>query len=209
MKINEIFASIQGEGITIGAPTTFVRLAGCNLRCKWCDTKYAYEGGEELNIQQILERVKGYENKHVCVTGGEPLMQNDTVRLVDKLVEGRYFVTLETNGSISIEPFQCSETLVISMDIKCPSSGEESKMLLSNLEMLSPYDQLKFVIADKADYRYAKNILKEHKLACTIVMTPVGGIELKELVEWVLKDKLQVRVLPQLHKLVWGDVGGK
>ncbi len=205
MKVNEIFSSIQGEGVTIGIPTTFIRLTGCNLRCKWCDTKYAYEDGEELDIQDILARVREMGNEQVCVTGGEPLVQPETPKLIDQLVEEGCLVTLETNGSKPIEPLQCSNSLMISMDVKCPGSGEHLKMMLSNIEMLSPNDQIKFIIADRADYEYAAGVLKEDGPGCNIVMTPVDGRDLKELAEWVLEDGLNVRVLPQLHKIIWGN----
>ncbi len=201
----EIFQSIQGEGVTTGLPTTFVRLTGCNLRCDWCDTKYAYEEGEEMSIPDIVVQVGELGNEQVCVTGGEPLRQTDTPTLVDRLIEMGYLVTLETNGSKSIEPLQCSSNLMISLDIKCPSSGESDKMNFSNLVLLSPNDQLKFIIADKEDYEYGKKILVEYEAVCNVIMTPVGGIDLKELAEWVLQDKLRVRVLPQLHKIIWGD----
>jgi 7-carboxy-7-deazaguanine synthase len=205
MKVCEIFLSIQGEGVTMGLPTTFIRLTGCNLRCRWCDTTYAYEEGTEMTIDEILTKVKGLGCEQVCVTGGEPMCQNDTSRLVDHLIGQGYLVTLETNGSVSIETLQCSDHLMISLDVKCPSSGEHEKNSISNLELLSPNDQLKFIIEDKEDYDYAKGILNEHKPVCHVVMTPVGGTELKELVGWVLEDTLKVRVLPQLHKFIWGD----
>ncbi len=205
MKVNEIFSSIQGEGVTIGIPTTFIRLTGCNLRCRWCDTKYAYEDGEELDILGILTRVREMGNEQVCITGGEPLVQPETPKLIDKLVEQGYLVTLETNGSRSIEPLLCSNSLMISMDVKCPGSGEHTKMEFSNIEMLSPSDQIKFIIAHRADYEYAAGVMKEHGPVCNIVMTPVDGKDLKELAEWVLEDGLNVRVLPQLHKIIWGN----
>ncbi len=208
MKVCEIFKSIQGEGVTVGLPTTFVRLTGCNLRCDWCDTKYAYEEGDEMGIPDILVKVQESGNEQVCVTGGEPLNQDETPTLVDRLIEKGYLVTLETNGSKSIEPLQCSSNLMISLDIKCPSSGESGKMNFLNIVLLSPNDQLKFIIADRKDYDYAKEILKKHRPLCNIVMTPVGGRGLKELADWALEDGLGVRVLPQLHKIIWGDQRG-
>lgn len=203
MRICEIFHSIQGEGVTMGLPTIFIRLAGCNLQCKWCDTAYAKEEGEEMAIGDILAGIEGFDCAHVCVTGGEPLHQEETPRLVDALIERGYLVTLETNGSKSIEPLQCSECLMISLDVKCPGSGEAKKMDFANIELLSPNDQLKFVLADENDYEYAKKIIDEQRPLCNIVMTPVGGTELKVLAESVLRDKLNVRVLPQLHKIIW------
>jgi len=208
MKVCEIFLSIQGEGVTMGLPTTFVRLTGCNLRCKWCDTTYAYEEGSEMSIDDIMVKVKGLGCEQVCVTGGEPMCQEDVASLVDHLIGQGYLVTLETNGSVSIESLQCSEHLMISLDVKCPSSGENEKTDFSNLELLSPNDQLKFIIGDRQDYDYAKGILDRHSPVCHVVMTPVGGADLKGLAGWVLEDKLKVRVLPQLHKLIWGDRRG-
>ncbi len=208
MKINEIFHSIQGEGVTIGIPTTFVRLAGCNLRCEWCDTKYAYDEGEEKSKDEIILEIRKIGCIQICVTGGEPMHQEGTVQLLEELLESGFMVTLETNGSISLEELPFGNWFIISMDLKCPSSGMHEKMLMENIDLLSPNDQLKFVIADEADYEYAKKILAEHNPMCNFVMTPVGGVELKQLAEWVLRDNLAVRVLPQLHKLIWGDKRG-
>jgi 7-carboxy-7-deazaguanine synthase len=208
MKINEIFTSIQGEGILIGTPTTFVRMTGCNLRCSWCDTKYAYEEGEEMSSEDIITKIKAYSQNHVCITGGEPLLQDDVISLIQNLVNEGYEVCLETNGSKSIEDIPCLGSMVISLDIKCPSSGMHEKMDFSNLELLSLNDQLKFIIADLNDYEYAKEIIAKYKPICSLIMTPVGGRKLKELAEWVLADGLNVRVLPQLHKLIWGEKKG-
>jgi 7-carboxy-7-deazaguanine synthase len=161
-----------------------------------------------MGIPDILARIDEAGNEQVCVTGGEPLCQADTPTLVDRLIERKHLVTLETNGSKSIEPLQCSSNLMISLDIKCPSSGESNKMDFSNLVLLSPNDQLKFIIADRKDYDYAKEILKKHRPLCNIVMTQVGGRGLEKLAEWVLEDGLEVRILPQLHKIIWGDGRG-
>jgi 7-carboxy-7-deazaguanine synthase len=208
MKINEIFYSLQGEGILIGVPTIFIRTTGCNLRCTWCDTKYAYEEGKEMTVEEIVTRVRDFRANYVCLTGGEPLLQKDTTKLIQKLSDEGYQVSLETNGSISIEELPCLDSLMISLDIKCPSSGMHEKMEFSNLELLSPNDQLKFIIEDERDYGYAKDIIINHNPVCSIIMMPVGGIDLKNLAEWVLRDKLKVRVLPQLHKLIWGEKRG-
>jgi len=209
MKICEIFHSIQGEGLTMGLPTTFVRLAGCNLHCKWCDTDYAKGEGEEMPVGMILRKVAEHGSRHVCITGGEPLCQEDVLKLISQLIDGGHHVTLETNGSMSLEKIECSDYLMISMDIKCPGSGEADSMDLSNIELLGPADQLKFVISDRIDYVYARQIIKEHAPACAVIMTPVGGTDLKDLINWALADKLEVRVLPQLHKLVWGNERGR
>lgn len=208
MKISEIFHSIQGEGILIGVPTTFIRTTGCNLRCSWCDTKYAYEEGEEMSLEEILAKVKDFAAIHICITGGEPLLQEDVITLIEGLCGEGYYVCLETNGSRSVEELPCLDSLMISLDVKCPSSGMHEKIAFSNIEMLGLSDQLKFVIGDKDDYEYAKKIIAGHKPICSIIMTPVGGIELKNLVEWVLSDGLKARVLPQLHRLIWGGKRG-
>ncbi len=192
----------------IGTPTTFIRTVGCNLDCDWCDTGYAREGGDELSVEQLLKKVEELGTPFVCLTGGEPLMQKDAVKLLTKLVEKGYQVTLETNGSMPLEDVPCAENMMISMDLKCPSSGMHERMLLSNLELLSPADQLKFIVADKEDLRYAERMMNENKVCSNIIFTPVGGMDLEWVAEWVLKKKLNVRVLPQLHKLIWGDRPG-
>ena len=209
MKVCEIFHSIQGEGATMGIPTIFVRLTGCNLDCKWCDTKYARAEGKDMGLGRVMEEIGKIDCNQVCVTGGEPMCQPETVKLVDRLLDAGYLVTLETNGSKSLEKLACSEALMISMDIKCPGSGQSEKMDLSNIELLGPTDQLKFIISDRKDYDYAKGLLKKHGAVCTVVMTPVWGFDMAELIKWVLADKLDVRVLPQLHKLIWGDERGR
>jgi 7-carboxy-7-deazaguanine synthase len=208
MKINEIFYSLQGEGILIGVPTTFIRTTGCNLRCSWCDTKYAYEEGKEMSIEEIVAKVKDFPAIYISITGGEPLIQKDTINLIQRLNDAGYEICLETNGSKSIEELPCLDSLMISLDIKCPSSGMHEEMEFSNLELLSPNDQLKFIIDDENDYKYAKNIIAKYGPICSIIMMPVGGKELKNLAEWVLKDRLKVRVLPQLHKLIWSGKRG-
>jgi len=208
MKICEIFYSIQGEGVTMGIPTTFIRTSGCNLDCTWCDTSYARDEGKEMSLRQIIDEIETFGCWQVCITGGEPMCQPETPKLIDILLEKGFTVTLETNGSKSLEKIVCSDSLMISMDIKCPSSGQSDKMDKSNIELLGPTDQLKFVIADKKDYLYARQIMKENELVCAVVMMPVWGFDISELVAWVLKDKLEVRVLPQLHKLIWDGERG-
>jgi 7-carboxy-7-deazaguanine synthase len=208
LKVSEIFYSIQGEGIQIGIPTIFIRLAGCNLRCKWCDTKWVFKAGKEMLIDKIMDEIKKYSTKYVCVTGGEPLLQKDVFELIKMLLDEDYSICIETNGSISIEELPCSERLLISMDIKCPSSGMQDRMNFSNIELLNTGDQLKFVIEDNRDYEYAKEIIAKYLPICSIVMTPVGGKNMNFIAEKVLEDGMHVRVLPQLHKLIWGDKKG-
>jgi 7-carboxy-7-deazaguanine synthase len=208
MKVIEIFRSLQGEGVLIGTPTVFVRLQGCNLRCEWCDTRYAMEGGKEMSIEEILHEVEGNKTQFVCLTGGEPMLQKDSVRLMNKLLEKMYHVTLETNGSLSLEDVPCAENMLISMDIKCPSSRMQDKMMFENIELLSPADQLKFIVADKEDLKYADNIIKTYDIKSTIVFTPVGGMDLEPVARFVLSKRINARVLPQLHKLIWGEAKG-
>jgi 7-carboxy-7-deazaguanine synthase len=208
MKICEIFHSIQGEGLDMGAPTVFIRTSGCPLRCKWCDTLYAFSEGEEMSIDEILTKVGSYDESRVCVTGGEPLEQKDIFTLLERLLEQDYFVSVETSGALPIEDMPCVEDLRVVLDIKCPSSEMHEKMDFSNIELLGPTDELKFVISDRKDYDYAKEIISKYKPVCTIVMQPVWGNDLKELVDWVIKDKLNARVLPQLHKIIWGEKRG-
>ncbi|MFA5771185.1 MAG: radical SAM protein [Thermoplasmata archaeon] len=205
MKINEIFFSIQGEGIWMGIPTVFIRTTGCNLRCAWCDTQYAFSEGKEMSVEQLIRAVEKYPTKHVCVTGGEPLLQKETTAIINKLLDRGYNMCVETNGSVSIRELSCTEDLLTCLDIKCPSSGMHQKMDFSNIELLGSNDQLKFIIADETDYEYAKEIIGKHSPVCNIIFTPVDGTNLKSLVEKVLKDGLEVRVLPQLHKIIWGN----
>jgi 7-carboxy-7-deazaguanine synthase len=208
MKINEIYYSIQGEGILIGLPMVFIRTTGCNLRCNWCDTKYAYEEGEEIDYKELINQIKIFPTRFACITGGEPLNQEETPLLVDLLCNKGYEICFETNGSKTIEGLPKTDAMIISLDIKCPSSGMHNKMYFSNLEMLEPKDQLKFVIADEEDYEYAKKIINEYYPKGHIIMTPVSGSNIKLLAERVLRDNLNVRVLPQLHKMIWGEIRG-
>jgi 7-carboxy-7-deazaguanine synthase len=209
MQVIEIFRSLQGEGIHMGAPTAFVRFAGCNLRCEWCDTKYAYEGGTERTSNDIFAEVLAMKTRHVCITGGEPLLQIGISRLINRFLANGKQVTLETNGTQSLEDMPCDPRLTISMDVKCPSSKMEGDTLEANFEVLGPTDQLKFVIANQEDYNFARGVLKNHKVGCEIIFTPMGGTNLKWLAEAVLKDKLEVRAMPQLHKLIWGEERGR
>lgn len=205
MKVYSIFKSIQGEGRTMGAPTVFVRTSGCPLRCTYCDTKQAYDEGSVMGIDAVMKEVRRLKARHVCLTGGEPLVQKDSPALIRKLLAEGYKLVVETNGAMPLDDMPCDDNLCMSMDIKCPSSGEAGKMLFENLEMLGPADQLKFVVSDEADYEYAKEVLREHPPKCDVIMTPVGGKDLKWLAESALRDGLDVRVMPQLHKIIWGD----
>ena len=207
MKICEIFKSIQGEGLTMGVPTVFVRAVGCNLRCSWCDTMYSMTGGTDMTVPEIMDAVGGCRT--VCVTGGEPMLQEDIGELLDALISAGKKVVLETNGSIDLSSVPKDPLIMISMDIKCPSSGMTDRMLVSNLSLLSRKDQLKFIIKDQADYDFAVSYLREHPVDTNVIFGPVGGTDkLEWLVESVLRDDVDARVLPQLHKIIWGDKKG-
>ncbi|AIZ56080.1 7-carboxy-7-deazaguanine synthase [Candidatus Methanoplasma termitum] len=205
MKICEYFGSIQGEGITIGIPTYFIRTAGCNLRCEWCDTAYAWEGGMETSVDEIMEIVDDTEN--VCVTGGEPLLQKDMPELIDRLLEAGKRIVIETNGSKDISVIPKNDNIIISMDVKCPSSGMSDKNLSSNLRYLGKKDQIKFVIGNHVDLNYAIRFIRENPVDANIIFGAVGGMDLLHIAEEVINRKLNVRVLPQLHKIIWGDKG--
>lgn len=208
MKINEIFYSIQGEGKWMGLPNIFIRTTGCNLRCSFCDTTYAYETGEEMSIEEIINRIRKHPCNYVCITGGEPLLQEEIVQLIDVLLEKKYVICLETNGSIGIESLVGKKSLLISLDIKCPSSTMHEKMNFNNVSLLTCNDQLKFIIQNREDYEYAKKIIKKYKPQSAIFFQPIWGINLKELSSWVLNDGLDVRIGLQLHKIIWGDRKG-
>ena len=206
MQICESFRSIQGEGKMIGSLTYFIRTVGCNLNCSWCDTQYASIGGKRLSIDQIMKLVK--EDNNVCLTGGEPLLQKDCIELLGRLVAAHKLTVLETNGSISIADVPDSKNIIISMDIKCPVSNMADKMLFSNIALLKKKDQLKFVITDGRDLEYAISIMERYPAKCDIIFSPVGGMDIEPLAEEVIERRLNVRVLPQLHKIIWGNKRG-
>lgn len=204
MKLNEIFLSIQGEGLEQGLPTIFIRLTGCNLRCSYCDTKYAYEEGEEKSVNEILEEVKKHPYKRVCLTGGESLFQEGVKELITRLKEEGYSLVVETNGSIDISKFPSS--ISYSLDVKLPSSGMYKKMFFKNLEMLRKDDLVKFVIGSEEDYEVTKQVIKDHDLIVktNVLLQPVfDKIEPKKIIEWVLRDRLDVKIGLQIHKYVW------
>jgi 7-carboxy-7-deazaguanine synthase len=203
MRICEYFRSIQGEGLNIGVPTYFIRTAGCNLRCAWCDTTYAQEGGKETSLDEIMEAVDDTEN--VCITGGEPMLQEDMPELIERLLSAGKKIVIETNGSVDISKIPKDERICVNLDVKCPSSGMSEKNLLSNLEHVGKKDALKFVIGDRIDMNYAIRFIRENKTDANIVFSAVGGMNLLPIAEEVIHRKLNVRVLPQLHKIIWGD----
>ena len=187
----------------IGALTYFVRLTGCNLSCSWCDTKYSNEEeGTEITVDEIIETVKDDEN--VCITGGEPLLQDEVYDLMKELLKKGKTIVLETNGSVPLTNVPKDPKLIISMDIKCPSSGMEDKMDMSNLAFLKPTDQLKFVIENKKDLEYAISVI-EKGVDCNVIISPVGGMDIEPLADEIVGRRLNVRVLPQLHKIIWGN----
>ncbi len=210
LRITEIFYSLQGESRTVGCPTVFVRLTGCPLRCSYCDTAYAFSGGEWLPLETILEQVAAYAPRHVCVTGGEPLVQKGLGELLTHLCDEGYEVSLETSGALDIGGVDRRVSRV--MDIKTPSSGEAARNLLSNLDHLGDRDQVKFVIGDEADYLWSRDLLHAHRLqeTCEVLFSPVhGSLEPERLADWVLRDRLPVRFQLQLHKLLWGEESGR
>ena len=205
--VNEIFYSIQGESSYAGRPCVFVRLTGCNLRCSYCDTQYAYDHGDELDIRDILDRVASYECRLVEVTGGEPLMQKGTLTLIYNLLENGYEVLLETNGSLDTS--KIDERCVKIIDLKCPSSGEKERSHFGNLSRLTEKDEIKFVIGDREDYVYARGILdlirRDSHTRHIIHFSPVyGKMAPKTLAKWVLEDHLDIVLSLQLHKIIWG-----
>lgn len=212
MKISEIFFSIQGEGVEIGLPTVFVRLFACDLRCSWCDTMYAVEGRDfkDLSLEEVMEEVRKFDCKNVCITGGEPLIQMKEVELLGKsLLDGGYGIVLETSGHKMPPPVFWTDNSVISMDCKCPGSGMQDRMDFSLFEKLRAQDQLKFVIRDEVDYEYAKEVLGKYDIRANVVFQPTDHAGLTWLTQRVLDEKLSgVRVLPQLHKIIWGERRG-
>ncbi len=210
LRITEIFHSVQGEARDVGWPTVFVRLSGCPLRCSWCDTPYSFKGGETLSLDVILERVAGFGARHVCVTGGEPLAQKGCLTLLERLCDAGHRVSLETSGALDIGGVDPRVSRV--MDLKTPSSGEQQRNRLENIALLTPQDQVKFVIADPTDYRWSRGQLETHALAtrCEVLFSPVAGrLAARELAEWILRDRLPVRFQIQLHKVLWGEEAGR
>lgn len=210
LRITEIFYSLQGEARTVGYPTVFVRLTGCPLRCTYCDTEYAFYGGEWLDLDEILKRVAEHAPRYVTVTGGEPLAQRPCRELLAVLCERGYEVSLETGGALDIAGIDPRVSIV--MDLKTPGSGEERRNLYSNIPHLARKDQVKFVICDRDDYEWSRSKLAEHQLVqlCEVLFSPCHGqLSPTELAEWILQDHLSVRMQIQLHKLLWNDARGR
>jgi 7-carboxy-7-deazaguanine synthase len=210
VKLTEIFLSIQGEADTVGWPTVFVRLTGCPLRCQYCDTQYAFYGGEWFDLDTVLERVRAFETRHVCVTGGEPLAQKAARALLTRLCDAGHTVSLETSGALDISDIDVRVVRVV--DVKTPGSGEVERNRYENLDLLRADEQVKFVICSREDFEWAARLVLERRLheRCTVLFSPSNGqVEPRELAEWILERRLPVRFQVQLHKYLWGDVPGK
>ena len=204
IRITEIFYSIQGESSHAGLACVFVRLTGCNLRCRWCDSVYTFTGGEKMSLDDIVERVRAYGCNLVEVTGGEPLAQAESLTLIKRLLDDGFEVLIETSGSIDVAPVDRRAKLIL--DVKCPGSGEVEKNLWSNLDILHPHDEIKFVIADRIDYEFARDLVRTRDLGRWIVLFSAvyGELAMKDLAEWMLADRVPARFQTQLHKHIWG-----
>ncbi len=210
LKLTEIFLSLQGEARSIGWPTVFVRLTGCPLRCQYCDTAYAFHGGDWWEIDAILAEVARHGVRHVCVTGGEPLAQKRCIGLLRRLCDAGYVVSLETSGAIDIGEVDPRVSRVL--DIKTPGSLEAHRNLWTNLSLLTPHDQVKFVICSREDYDWARGVVAEHRLSdnCDVLFSPsFSQIKASDLADWIVADRLPVRFQLQLHKILWDDAPGR
>ncbi|WP_273861494.1 7-carboxy-7-deazaguanine synthase QueE [Pseudomonas sp. LA5] len=210
LRLTEIFYSLQGEARTAGLPTVFIRLTGCPLRCHYCDTAYAFTGGEIHHLDAILEQVASYRPRHICVTGGEPLAQPNCLKLLEQLCDAGYQVSLETSGALDVSGVDVRVSKVV--DLKTPGSGEVGRNLYANLDHLTPNDQIKFVICSREDYDWALSKLIEYRLeqrAGEVLFSPSHGqVVPRELAEWIVTDNLPVRFQLQLHKILWNDEPG-
>lgn len=210
LRISEIFYSLQGESVTVGLPTVFIRLTGCPLRCDYCDTSYAFTGGEYFSFDDILQQVQQYTVSHITVTGGEPLAQKNCLGLLERLCDEGYKVSLETSGALDVADVDVRVMKV--MDLKTPDSGEVEKNRYQNIEHLTPKDQIKFVICSEQDYVWSKQCMQEYALSqrCEVLFSPgFGQQNATQLADWIIRDQLPVRMQLQLHKLLWGDEPGK
>jgi len=210
LRITEVFLSLQGETVRAGLPTVFVRLTGCPLRCRWCDSAYAFSGGQWRELPALLQEVSSHGVQQVCVTGGEPLAQPGCLALLASLCDAGFSVSLETSGALDASGVDARVARVL--DLKPPGSGESDRNHWPNLQGLRPHDAVKFVLADRTDYEWARGVLREHRLAesCEVLLSPVfGELAPADLAAWLLADRLPVRMQLQQHKLIWGDVPGR
>lgn len=210
VKLTEIFHSIQGEADSVGWPTVFVRLTGCPLRCRYCDTQYAFHGGEWFTVAQVLDKVAEFAARRVCVTGGEPLAQKNCLPLLRSLCDAGYRVSLETSGMIDVSDVDARVVRVV--DVKTPASGESQRNRFENLDVLRAEEQIKFVICDRADFEWSRDRVLEKFLheKCTVLFSPSHGqVQPRDLAQWILDERLPVRLQVQLHKYLWGDVPGR
>lgn len=210
LRVSEIFHSLQGETSRVGLPTVFVRLTGCPLRCTWCDTEYAFSGGDSLELADVMQRVSGFGCRTVCVTGGEPLAQKGAADLLAALCDAGYSVSLETSGALDIGDVDARVSRIV--DLKAPGSGEAARNRWENLDLLTPHDELKFVLASREDYDWAVAACRRHRLfdRCPVLFAPVHGrLDPALLARWLLEDRLPARFQLQLHKLLWGNAPGR
>ena len=205
LTVNEIYLSVQGESTHVGRPCVFVRLTACDLRCRWCDTAYAFTGGRKMSIDEVLAEIARHGTPLVEITGGEPLLQRDVYPLMERLLEQRYGVLLETGGHVPLD--EVPDAVVAVVDVKCPGSGEAARMHWPNVEQLSPHDEVKFVIADRADFDYAADVVRRFGLqdrAAAVLFSPVHGeLDPATLAKWILDARLPVRLQIQAHKYIW------
>ena len=192
----------------MGLPMLFIRTNRCNLRCKWCDSTYTFSGGTDITLDELMRTVEASSEKWICLTGGEPLLQRESPELVNRITGSGRSVLLETSGSLPIDAYVHSKSIMIDMDVKTPSSGEEKSLHRQNLKLLRKNDYLKFVLADKIDYEYARRFISENEFSCEVVFQPAWGTDMRWIADSVLNDRLDVRILPQLHKLIWGEIRG-
>ncbi len=209
MRIIEVFHSIQGEGPLTGVRMTFIRTARCNLRCAWCDTAYSFGPGRVRTVASLVREVERNRTRHVCLTGGEPLLQKESRDLVTALAARGISTVIETGGSLDVTPYLEVPEVTLSVDVKCPSSRMEGRNRWANLPLLRAQDVVKFVISDRRDYTYAKRVLRGYAGPATRVFQPAWGSDAGRLADWVLADRLDVRVMLQEHKVLWGDVRGR
>jgi len=210
LRLTEVFLSLQGETSRAGLPTVFVRLSGCPLRCRWCDTPYSFQGGETATLGALLARVADFGVATVCVTGGEPLAQKNCLPLLAELCDAGHSVSLETSGALDVSQVDARVSRIV--DIKPPASGESARNRWENLAHLTPHDEIKFVLADRADYEWAREILQAQNLAkiCPVLFSPVQGeLPPAQLAGWIIEDRLPVRLQVQLHKVLWGNTPGR